>query len=76
MADIIDLGARRAAARGKYLAWRGFVEWAVADPEMLLRYERATGRDPFAPDVCYQDIVLWLTDTYWDDNPNMGLVLQ
>jgi hypothetical protein len=61
------------------IAWRDFISWAVGEPEMLLRYERDTGKKIIghilAPvlriaeleDGLYQDFIIWVTKTYWGE---------
>jgi hypothetical protein len=64
-------------------AWRDFVSWAIGEPDILFRYERATGRkimgvvlatvkrDPRWWELLEQewvlDFIIWVTQTYWGE---------
>ncbi len=63
-----------------WVAWRDFVVWAIGDPEMLLRYERATGKKVIGHILTttawtqgdlekewMHSFVVWVTQTLWGE---------
>ncbi len=80
---LMETAVVQAKAEFQFIAWRDFLIYCIGEPEVLLRYERETGRNVFQnlfwevlqskgcvfSSPVLKQFIKWVTITYWGEDP-------